>query len=128
MILILTTFPNKAEAVKIGDALLEKRLIACYNLFPVESAYWWHAPSKSQHEPSTNSSEKASAKIRLGKGKTVKDKEFSMIIKTKDENFKKVESFIQKNHSYEVPEIVAIKAEKVTKPYLDWLNQETKQD
>lgn len=99
MILILTTFGKKTEAVKIGKALLEKKLIACYNLFPVDSSYRW-------------------------KGKIVDDKELLMIIKTKDKNFAKVEDFIKGNHSYEIPEIVAIKAEKVGKPYLKWLMEE----
>lgn len=99
MILILVTFPNKAEAVKIGDAILDKKLAACWNLFPVDSNYRW-------------------------KGKIARDKELLMIIKTKDANFKKVEEFIKKNHSYEIPEIVSIKAKDVTKPYLGWLMEE----
>ena len=41
MILVLTTFQKKSEAVKIGKDLLKKRVIACYNLIPVESVYWW---------------------------------------------------------------------------------------
>ncbi len=99
MIFIFTTFPNKAQAVKIGKTLLDKKLAVCWNLFPVDSNYRW-------------------------KDKIVKDKELLMIIKTKDSNFSKIESFIQKNHSYEVPEIVAVKAEKVSKPYLKWLMEE----
>lgn len=99
MILILVTFPNKAEAVKIGEAILDKKLAACWNLFPVDSNYRW-------------------------KGKIAKDKELLMIIKTKDANFSKIESFIRKNHSYEIPEIVSINTKDVTKPYLAWLMEE----
>ena len=47
-----------------------------------------------------------------------------MIIKTKDENFAKIEKFIKSNHSYEIPEVIAIKVEKVSKPYLKWLMEE----
>lgn len=93
MILIFTTFNKKSEAIKIGKALLNERLIACYNLFPIESAYRW-------------------------KRKIVDDKEFFMILKTEDANYKKVEDFIKKNHSYEVPEIVSINASTVSKSYL----------
>ncbi len=99
MILIFVTFPNKVEAVKIGDAILDKKLAACWNLFPVESDYRW-------------------------KGKIAKDKELLMIIKTKDSNFKKIEDFIKKNHSYKIPEIVSIKAKDVSKQYLSWLMEE----
>mgnify|MGYP001610630265 CR=1 FL=1 len=99
MILIISAFNNKSEAAKIGKALLSEKLIACYNLFPIESGYLW-------------------------KGKIVDDKEILMILKTKDKNFSKIESFIIKHHSYEVPEIVAVKATFVSKPYLNWLNSE----
>jgi periplasmic divalent cation tolerance protein len=99
MILILVTFPNKAEAVKIGDMILDKKLAVCWNLFPVDSNYRW-------------------------KGKIAKDQELLMIIKTKDENFEKVEDFIKNSHSYKIPEIVGVKAEKVSKPYLNWLMEE----
>lgn len=99
MILIFVTYPNKAEAVKIGNALLNKKLAVCWNLFPVESNYRW-------------------------KDKVVKDKELLMIIKTKDSNFSKIEALIRQNHSYEIPETVAVKAEKISKPYLKWLMEE----
>lgn len=99
MILIFTTFGKKPEAIKIGKLLLKQRLIACYNLFPIESAYWW-------------------------KSKLVDDKEFLMILKTKEANFKKIESFIKNHHTYEVPEIVAVKTSSVSKSYMDWLHEE----
>lgn len=97
MILIFTTFHQKPDAVKIGKALLKSRLIACFNLFPVESAYWW-------------------------KGKILDDKESLVILKTKESKFDKIESYIKKHSGYEVPEIVAIRAGKVNKAYLKWIN------
>jgi uncharacterized protein involved in tolerance to divalent cations len=30
--------------------------------------------------------------------------------------------FIRQNHSYEVPEIIALKSEEASQPYVDWLN------
>lgn len=101
MILIFTTFHNKADARKIGKALLKQRFIACYNLFPVESAYWW-------------------------KGKVLDDKETLMILKTKEANFAKIEAYIKKKSGYEIPEIIAVKAAKVNKSYSDWLESEIK--
>jgi periplasmic divalent cation tolerance protein len=41
MIVLITTLHKRHDAVRIGKGLLAKRLIACYNLWPVESAYWW---------------------------------------------------------------------------------------
>ena len=101
MIFIFVTIHKKPDAVKIGKYLLKQRLIACYNLFAVESAYWW-------------------------KGKIEDDNETLMILKTKPANFSKIETFIKKQSGYQVPEVVAIKADKVNMPYLDWINKEVK--
>ena len=96
MIFIYSTLKNKKEAEQIGEGLVRKKLAACCNLFPIESIYSW-------------------------RGKIVKDKEFAMFIKTKKENFKKVEKFILKNHSYDTPCILEIPITRVTAKYLKWL-------
>ncbi len=101
MILIFTTFRKKSGAVKIGKDLLKKRQVACYNLIPVESKYWW-------------------------KGKIIDDSEILMILKTKNENFAKIESYIKKHSGYEIPEVVAIKPSSLNRSYLNWINKETK--
>ncbi len=95
MILILSTFSNKEEAHKIGKKLLNEKFIACYNLTPGESAYWW-------------------------KNKIEEANEVLMIIKTK-KSFEEVEKFILEHQSYDVPEIVAIEPSKVTEKYLKWI-------
>lgn len=101
MILIFTTLNSKETARKIGKAMLEARLIACVNYFPIESSYWW-------------------------KGKIEEDKEILMILKTRGPNLVKIEEFINKHAANEIPEIVAIKPFKVNKPYSDWLETEIK--
>ena len=98
MIFVYSTFPNKKEAKKIGERLVQKKLAACINVFPIESIYSW-------------------------KGKIIKDKEFGAIIKTKKGNFKKVEKFILENHSYDTPCILEIPISRVTKKYLKWLQK-----
>jgi|SRR3989344_7511073 len=101
MILIFTTFRKKSEAIKIGKDLLKKKLIACYNLIPVESAYWW-------------------------KGKIFDDKETLMILKAQKKDYGKIESIIIKLSSYETPEVISVKPDKVNKSYLNWISAETK--
>ena len=96
MIFVYIICPNKKEAQKIGQVLIEKRLVGCLNIFPIESIYWW-------------------------KKKIVKDKEVVLIAKTLKKNFKKVEETVKKLHSYEIPCIVALSVAKVNKEYLDWL-------
>ncbi|HEY4694759.1 MAG TPA: divalent cation tolerance protein CutA [Candidatus Nanoarchaeia archaeon] len=99
MILILTTLDNKEKLVEIGRKLLEKRLIACYNLLPIEAGYWW-------------------------KGKIVSESGFLLILKTLEQKFSEVQSFIKSSSTDETPEIISIKTDEVDPKYLDWLNKE----
>ena len=99
MILIFVTFPNKKEAEKIVNHLIDKKLVACVTMFPVDSFYWW-------------------------KGKKVKDKEIEAIIKTKKSNFDRVRIEIEKLHSYGVPQIIAVEAHDVNNKYYNWLYSE----
>ncbi len=49
------------------------------------------------------------------------DSEHLLLIKTFAEKFDELKKFIQNNHSYDVPEIIALAAEKVSDSYLGWL-------
>ena len=55
------------------------------------------------------------------KGKVQNDSEHLLLIKTLPEKNNDLENFIQTNHSYEVPEIIAFNAEKVSPSYLNWV-------
>lgn len=100
MIFVYSTFSNIKEAKKIGEGLVTKKLAGCVNVFPIESIYSW-------------------------RGKIVKDKEFAVFIKTERKNFKKIEGFILKNHSYVTPCILEIPIGRISKKYLNWLNKNT---
>jgi len=80
--------------------LLKKRLAACANIFPINSAYWW-------------------------KGKIENPKEFVLIVKTKKQNFEKVKQAVKKIHPYTIPCIVKIDVE-ANKEYENWIKQEVK--
>ncbi len=100
MIFGYITCKNKKEAKKIGLALMKKRLVACCNIFPIESIYWW-------------------------RGKIVKDREVALIVKTQKENFKTIEKEVKKLHSYTIPCILEIPIKKGNLDYLKWVKQET---
>ena len=43
-IVILITCPNKKEAQKIAQALIEQKLAACVNIIEnIQSLFWWKA-------------------------------------------------------------------------------------
>lgn len=99
MILIYITCKDNKEAKKISKHLLEKRLVACTNIHPIESMYWW-------------------------KGKIQDDKEVVVLAKTGEKNYEKVKEEVKKLHSYEIPCILRIRAE-ANKEYNKWIERET---
>lgn len=96
MRLIYITTRNAEEAKKISKALLEKKLVACTNIFPIESMYWFS-------------------------NELQEDVEFVVLAKTKDSNFEKVEKEIHGLHSYDTPAIFSWKADKVSGKYDKWI-------
>ena len=99
MILIYITCKDNSEAKKISKALLEKRLVACTNIHPIESMYWWE-------------------------GKIQEDNEVVVLAKTGEKNYEKVKEEVEKIHSYEVPCVLRIKAE-ANEEYNKWIEEET---
>ncbi len=99
MILIYITCKDKKQAKSISKKLLEDRLVACTNTFPIESMYWWE-------------------------NKIQEDTEVVIIAKTKEENYEKVKQEVKKLHSYDIPCILKLNAE-ANKEYNNWINKET---
>ena len=97
-IFIYITNPGKKEAQKIAEHLLEKRLIVCANIFPIESVYRW-------------------------KGKIKKEKEYILIAKTTEKNYEGVKNEVEKIHSYKIPCIIKIPVEANEK-YFNWIRNE----
>ncbi|MEM4267781.1 MAG: divalent-cation tolerance protein CutA [Candidatus Woesearchaeota archaeon] len=91
--------PNPEVAIRISKHLLHERLIACSNIFPVRSMYWWES-------------------------RVLKDQEFVILAKSIDTNYKKIISEAKKHHPYDVPLIAKFNIE-VNKEYLQWLKKET---
>lgn len=99
-IFVYITNPTKEEARKIAKHLLKNKLIACANIFPINSLYWW-------------------------KGKIADEKEFVLIVKTIKGNFEKVKREVEKIHSYKIPCIIRIPVSSDEK-YYNWLKKATK--
>ena len=87
------------EAKKVASHLLQKKIIACANFFPINSSFWW-------------------------KGKIDNSNEIVALLKTKKQNWEKVKSEIKKIHSYETPCIMKLDVE-ANKDYENWIEEET---
>ena len=101
MTLVYITCKDEKEAVKLSKYLLEKRLIACSNLFPIRSMYWW-------------------------KGKIQDEKEYVILAKTLGKNYNKIKEEVSKIHSYDIPCILKIDAE-ANESYGRWVKKEANQ-
>jgi periplasmic divalent cation tolerance protein len=99
--ILYVTVRDEREAEKIVRALLDEKLIACGNFFPVRSIFSW-------------------------KGKIEDDTESVIIMKTRSSRLTKAINRIKELHSYEVPEIISFKIEKGSRDYLDWVRDETR--
>ena len=100
MISIYITCKDEKEAVKISEHLLKKRLIACSNMFPIKSMYWWDK-------------------------KIVNDNEIVILAKTSNKKYEQIKKEVKKLHSYDVPCILKFDVE-ANREYEEWVEKETK--
>ena len=103
-IVVLVTCKSKTEARRIVTALVTKRLAACGNIWgmPVSSIYRW-------------------------KGKIQRTKEVLVILKSTRKTFSALEREVTRLHSYEVPEIIALRVILGSEKYLAWVVANTGQ-
>ncbi len=97
MFIVFTTTTNLQEAEDLAKKIVKEKLAACVQVLPqMKSFYYWQDD------------------VQI-------DSEYLLLIKTLEPKFSALERFIKENHSYSVPEIVAVPAEKVSANYLDWM-------
>lgn len=103
-LLVVTTTDNLAEAKKLAEIIVKKRLAACAQVEgPLNSTYWWQ-------------------------GKIENAEEWKCSFKTSANLYPKLEAEIRKSHSYETPEIIALPILRGNAEYLNWLDKEIQPD
>lgn len=96
-LLVLTTCGSVEEAENLARGLVEEHLAACVNVVPrVLSTYRWQ-------------------------GRVEHGEESLLVIKTTAARYADVERAIGERSSYELPEVLAIRAETGSAAYLDWI-------
>lgn len=99
---VFITVDSKQTAHKITEKLLAERKAACVNIIPaVESHYWWQ-------------------------GKIEMSNELLLVVKTRAELLNDLISLVKQNHTYTVPEIIALPIVGGNEDYLKWLDEETR--
>jgi periplasmic divalent cation tolerance protein len=100
-ITVFTTVSSAEDAKRISLGLVKKKLAYCVNTIPsIQSTYFWD-------------------------GKLCVDDELLLIIKTKEEKFTMLKDWILENHSYDIPEVIALPITQGSSDYLkcidDWI-------
>lgn len=93
--LVYITCISEEQAKGIAGKLLEERLIACANIFPIQSMYWWKDAIQSESE-------------------------WVAIVKTTDQLWDALQKHVESLHTYEVPCIMKIKVE-ANAAYEEWI-------
>lgn len=100
-LLVLTNLPDESSAQTLANLLIEQRLAACVNILaPCRSVYRWQ-------------------------DKIENISEVPLLIKTSSACYSELEAAIKTHHPYELPEIVAVSAERGLPEYLSWVAAET---
>jgi periplasmic divalent cation tolerance protein len=97
-IVVLTTCDSEKQAAQMARHLVEHKVAACVNILPkVRSIYRW----QEKIEDAT---------------------EWILLIKSRRDLFAAVRAEIQKIHTYEVPEVIALPVVDGSDAYLSWLD------
>ena len=98
---LLITTPTRQEAENLTKRLLQQKLAACVNLLPVASHYRW-------------------------KGKIEEAEEILMLVKTQRRLINQIVKLVERHHSYEVPEVIALPLIEGNPKYLQWIAESVK--
>jgi periplasmic divalent cation tolerance protein len=99
-IVVLTTCDSEKQASELARSLVEQRLAACVNILPgARSIYRW----KEGIEESA---------------------EVLLVIKSRRDLFPALRAALEKLHTYEIPELIALPVVEGSEPYLAWLDRE----
>lgn len=97
---VLVTTGSQEEALAIADDLVQAQLAACVNVSPIQSVYIWQ-------------------------GQVQRESEWQLVIKTDLANFEPLSARITAQHSYDVPEVIALPIVQGTDAYLSWVGLQT---
>jgi periplasmic divalent cation tolerance protein len=99
-IVVLSACESPKEAHRLARALVEKRLAACVNIVPgVRSVYHW-------------------------KDAVEESEEVLLVIKSSRSLLEELRGEIERLHSYDLPEVLAIPVVDGSEAYLAWLERE----
>jgi len=101
IVVAMCSCPDEAVAQQLASDLVRLRLAACVNIVPkIRSIYRWRDEVQDEGEA-------------------------LMIMKTTRVAYAELQSWLQQNHPYDVPEVLALPVQAGSADYLDWVLNET---
>ncbi|CCH30423.1 divalent-cation tolerance protein CutA [Actinosynnema sp. NPDC047251] len=101
-VVVITTTDSEDAAATLARAVVDERLAACVQISaPVRSIYRWD-------------------------GAIHDDREWQLWIKTTYDRLDELTGFIEANHSYDTPEVLALPVLGGSPDYLAWLTEQTR--
>lgn len=101
ILVVFCTCPDEEVARALARRLVEHKLAACVNILPeVRSIYRWQ-------------------------GAVSEDGESLMVIKTSRSAWARLENWLNRNHPYDLPELIAMPVDQGLPAYLEWVVQES---
>jgi periplasmic divalent cation tolerance protein len=98
---VVTTTDSREEAEKLARSAVERRLAACAQVAgPVTSTFWWERAVQTASE-------------------------WQCVLKTTSARFDELRAHLEREHTYETPEIVATPIVAGSAAYLEWIDRET---
>jgi len=98
---VVTTTDSREDADRLARSAVEGRLAACGQVVgPVTSTYWWEGAVQTATE-------------------------WQCVLKTTAARFEELRAHLEREHSYDTPEIVATPIVAGAASYLDWIQRET---
>ena len=99
-VIVLCTFANQEDAVRVAGTVVEARLAACVNILgPMQSIYRWE-------------------------GEIERADEILALIKTTERGFPALRDHIKELHPYQTPEIIALPVLDGLSAYLGWMREQ----
>lgn len=96
---VTTTVGSRDDAESLAALLVEEKLAACVQFWPISSVYRW-------------------------KGQVESASEHLLVAKTRTSAVARLVSRIRENHSYELPEVLVTPIEDGSPDYLKWVSDE----
>jgi periplasmic divalent cation tolerance protein len=96
MVFIYTTCENEKEAKLLGKLIIDKKMGACVDYWPINSMYNWE-------------------------GKFEEVSQVMLMITTLEHKLEEVSDLISKHHSYSTPLIAGVDIRRMNRAYKEWM-------